>query len=350
MNKVTTVGIDLAKRVFALHGIDAAGAVRLRRMCRREELVQTMAQLPPCLIGMEACGGAHEWARRFEGFGHTVRLMAPKFVRPYRKAGKNDCNDAEAISEAVGRPTMRFVPVKSPEQQAVLCLHRVRQGFVAERTATINRLRGLLTEFGIVAAQTPIALKRALPQALEHLPVLARQALSDLSAHWQDLDARIGDYERRIGKLAQQNEPARRLMAITGIGPIIALALVATVGDARAFSSGRQFAAWLGLTPRQYSSGGKVRLGRITGRGDAYLRMLLTLGARAAVRVAPKRTDRRSRWIVQLRQRRGYHKTVVAVAAKNARIAWALLAKGETLQPAVSAHAVIVDATGASNH
>ncbi|TDJ13443.1 MAG: IS110 family transposase [Gammaproteobacteria bacterium] len=142
MNKVTTVGIDLAKRVFALHGIDAAGAVRLRRMCRREELVQTMAQLPPCLIGMEACGGAHEWARRFEGFGHTVRLMAPKFVRPYRKAGKNDFNDAEAISEAVGRPTMRFVPVKSPEQQAVLCLHRVRQGFVAERTATINRLRG----------------------------------------------------------------------------------------------------------------------------------------------------------------------------------------------------------------
>jgi transposase len=334
MNKVTTVGIDLAKRVFALHGVDRTGHVVVRRVCKREELVRIVAQLPPCVIGMEACGGAHEWARRFACFGHTVRLMAPKFVRPYRKAGKNDFNDAEAICEAVARPSMRFVPVKSPEQQAVLCLHRVRQGFVAERTATINRIRGLLTEFGIVTGQTPIALKRALPQALEHLPALAQQALSDLTTHWRVLDARIGDYERRIRKLAQQNEPAQRLMAITGIGPIVALALVATVGDARAFTSGRQFAAWLGLTPRQFSSGGKVRLGRITGRGDAYLRMLLTLGARAAVRVAPKRTDRLSRWIVQLRARRGYHKTVVAVAAKNARIAWALLAKGDTMRPA----------------
>jgi transposase len=227
---------------------------------------------------------------------------------------------------------MRFVPVKSPEQQAILCLHRVRQGFVIERTTTINRIRGLLAEFGIVAAQTPIALKRALPQALEGLPVLAHQALADLSAHWRHLDRRMAEAERRIRALAQQREPAQRLMAITGIGPIVARALVATVGDARAFTSGRQFAAWLGLTPRQFSSGGKVRLGRITGRGDAYLRMLLTLGARAAVRVALKRTDRLSRWIVQLRARRGYHKTVVAVAAKNARIAWALLAKGDTLR------------------
>lgn len=332
MNKVTTVGIDLAKRVFVLHGVDAAGQVRLRRRCRREELVRIVAALPPCLIGREACGGAHEWARQFTRFGHTVRLMAPKFVRPYRKAGKNDFNDAEAIAEAVGRPSMRFVPVKSPEQQAILCLHRVRQGFVIERTTTINRIRGLLAEFGIVAAQTPIALKRALPQALAGLPVLAHQALADLSAHWRHLDRRIADAERRIRVLAQQRAPAQRLMAITGIGPMVALALVATVGDARAFTSGRQFAAWLGLTPRQFSSGGKVRLGRITGRGDAYLRMLLTLGARAAVRVAPKRTDRLSRWIVQLRQRRGYHKTVVAVAAKNARIAWALLAKGDTLR------------------
>lgn len=332
MNKITTVGIDLAKRVFALHGVDDAGRVVLRRVCRREELLVIVAQLPACVIGMEACCGAHEWARQFAHFGHTVRLMAPKFVRPYRKAGKNDGNDAEAICEAVGRPTMRFVPVKSPEQQAVLCLHRVRQGFVTERTTTINRIRGLLAEFGIVAAQKPIMLKRALPQALERLPALAREALTDLTAHWRVLDARIGEYERRIAALARHHEAARRLMAITGIGPIVALALVATVGDARAFRSGRQFAAWLGLTPRQYSSGGKVRLGRITGRGDAYLRMLLTLGARAAVRVAPARTDRLSRWIVQLRARRGYHKTVVAVAAKNARIAWALLAKGDTLR------------------
>jgi transposase len=334
MEKVTTVGIDLAKRVFALHGVNAAGQVKLRRVCRRDELTGIVAQLPPCLIGMEACSGAHEWAREFERFGHTVRLMAPKFVRPYRKTGKNDYHDAEAICEAVARPNMRFVPVKSLEQQAVLSLHRVRQGFVEERTATVNRIRGLLSEFGLVLPQKTIAVRRGLPGLLERLPELARQALTDLYAHLSLLDERIRDYERQIVHLARQNEAACRLMAITGVGPIIALAMVATVGDARSFDSGRQFAAWLGLVPKQWSSGGKIRLGRITRRGDAYLRMLLTLGARAAVQVAQRRTDRMSRWIVQLQARIGYHKTIIAVAAKNARIAWALLAKGETLRAA----------------
>lgn len=337
MDKVTTVGIDLAKRVFALHGVDGMGRVVLRRVCRREELVQIIAQLPPCLIGMEACSGSHEWARQFERFGHTVRLMAPKFVKPYRRAGKNDCNDAEAICEAVSRPNMRFVPVKSAESQALLCLHRVRQGFVEERTATINRIRGLLAEFGIVLPQKAIAVRRGLPAVLARLPVLARQTLSVLYEHLCLLDQRIQEHERHMTQLARQNEAAVRLMAITGIGPIIALAIVASVGDARSFANGRQFAAWLGLVPRQWSSGGKVRLGRITGRGDAYLRMLLTLGARAAVNVASRRNDRLSRWIVQLQARIGYHKTLVAVAAKNARIAWALLAKGESFKPAGAA-------------
>jgi transposase len=334
MDKITTVGIDLAKQVFVLHGVDAAGQVRLRRVCRREELTQAVALLPACLIGMEACCGAHEWARRFAQFGHCVRLMAPAFVRPYRKAGKNDFNDAEAICEAVARPNMRFVPVKRIEQQAVLALHRVRQGFVEERTALINRLRGLAAEFGIVVAQGPRALMQARAQVLEALPELARQTLSDLYDHLQLLDRRIREYERRAGALARHDEAARRLMAIRGIGPLSAGALVASVGDARVFASGRQFAAWLGLTPRQHSSGGKVRLGHITRRGDAYLRTLLTIGARVAVHTAARHNDRRSRWIVQLRARRGYHRTVIAVAAKNARMAWALLAHGETLRPA----------------
>jgi transposase len=337
MDKVTTLGIDLAKRVFALHGVNGVGRVTLRRICQRDELVAVIAQLPPCLIGMEACSGAHEWAREFARFGHTVRLMAPKFVRPYRKTGKNDYNDAEAICEAVARPNMRFVPVKSLEQQAVLCIHRVRQGFVEERTATINRIRGLLAEFGLVLPQKAIAVRRGLPPLLDRLPALAGLALTDLYAHLSLLDERIRDYERQIVQLARQNEAACRLMAITGVGPIIALAMVASVGNARSFDSGRQFAAWLGLVPKQWSSGGKIRLGRITRRGDAYLRMLLTLGARAAVQVAQRRTDRISRWIVQLQARIGYHKTIIAVAAKNARIAWALLARGERLRAAPAA-------------
>lgn len=334
MKQVTMIGIDLAKNVFALHGVNAAGEVVLRRLCRRHELAELIAQLPPCVIGMEVGSGAHEWARRFERWGHTVRLMAAKFVHPYRKAGKNDFNDAEAICEAVGRPNMRFVPVKSTEQQAILCLHRARQGFVEERTALINRIRGLVAEFGVVLAQRPISVKRARAQVLEALPDLAREALTDLYDHLERLDARIATYERRITQLARESEAARRLMAITGIGPLIALALVATVGDARVFANGRQFAAWLGLTPRQHSSGGKTRLGHITHRGDAYLRMLLTIGARATVQVAGRRSDRLSRWIVELRRRRGYHRTVVAVAAKNARIAWVLLARGERLRVA----------------
>jgi len=334
MEKVTTLGIDLAKRVFALHGVNAAGRVALRRTVRREQLMETVAALAPCLIGMEACSGAHEWARRFQELGHTVRLMAPVFVAPYRKSGKNDGNDAEAICEAVARPNMRFVPVKSAEQQAVLALHRVRQGWIQERTAIINRLRAVLTEFGVVLPNRAQYVRRGAQAAAEALPALARQAVADLRAHLGVLDERIAGYDRELQAQARQSEAAQRLMQIRGIGPLSAVAIVATVGNARDFRSGRQFAAWLGLTPRQHSSGGKTRLGHISRRGDAYLRCLLVQGARSVLLTAMRHSDRMSRWAVSLQARCGYHKALVAIAAKNARIAWALLSKNQTLRVA----------------
>jgi transposase len=326
------MGIDLAKRVFALHGVDAAGRVVLKKTVRREQLVELVANLPPCLIGMEACSGAHAWARQFQEFGHAVRLMAPVFVAPYRKSGKNDGNDAEAICEAVSRPSMRFVPVKSVEQQALLALHRVRQGFIEERTALINRLRAVLTEFGVVLPNRIQWIRRGATAAAEPLPELARQTVADLRAHLTLLDERISGYDRQIEAQARASEAAQRLMQIRGIGPLTAVAIVATVGNARDFRSGRQFAAWLGLVPRQHSSGGNNRLGHISRRGDGYLRMLLVQGARSVLHTAARHTDHLSCWGLSLQARRGYHKTLVAIAAKNARIAWALLSKNQTLR------------------
>src|SRR5712692_2537818 len=317
MAQITTVGIDLAKSVFSLHGVDGAGRVVLRRSVRRDQLLEVVTGLSPCLIGMEACSGAHEWGRRFQELGHTVRLMAPKFVAPYRKSGKNDGNDAEAICEAVTRPSMRFVPVKSAEQQALLAMHRVRQGFVVERTATINRLRGLLSEFGVVLPLRSVTVRRQAAAAAEHLRVL---------------DERIGGYDREIEAQARLCEPAQRLMKIRGIGPTTALAIVATVGNAREFKNGRQFAAWIGLVPGQYSTGGKTRLGHISKRGDAYLRNLLVQGARSVLHTAAAHRDPVSRWALELQPRRGYYRTLVAIANKNARIVWALLAKNESLR------------------
>ena len=329
MGKVTTVGIDLAKNVFSVHGVDERGQVVLRRTLSRGRLVELVASLPPSLIGLEACSGAHEWARRFQAFGHSVRIMAPKFVVPYRQGGKNDGNDAEAICEAVGRPKTRFVPVKSVEQQAILSVHRARQGFVEERTATLNRMRGLLAEFGEVLPQKVNPLKRGLGAALEHLPLLARRAVEDLRGHVALLESRIAEYDRQLQSMARLDERAKRLTAVTGVGPITALAAIATVGQAHEFRNGRQFAAWLGMVPRQWSTGGKTRLGPITRRGDRYLRTLFILGARAVLQVAAQRKDRLSRWALALKARRGYHKACVAIAAKNARIVWALLAKAE---------------------
>jgi transposase len=270
----------------------------------------------------------------------AIRLMSRGSHRPhgwrsprdlnlaaYRKSSKNDGNDAEAICEAVARPNMRFVPVKSPEQQAVLSLHRVRQGFIEQRTATINRIRGLLAEFGIVLPPRADQVRRAAVVMAEELPVLAREAIADLRAHLTYLDECIGRYERQLVALARQHEPARRIQGLCGVGPLTASAITASVASGHEFANGRQFAAWLGLVPRQYSTGGKMRLGRITKRGDPYLRTLLMLGARAVLQSATLKSDRLSRWALALRARRGYHRAIIAVAAKNARIIWALLAR-----------------------
>ena len=327
MSNVTTVGIDLAKNSFSVHGVDAAGAVVLRKTVSRARLLELLMSQPPCLIGLEACSGAHEWARRLQQFGHTVKLMAPRFVAPYRKNGKNDGNDAEAICEAVSRPSMRFIPIKTTEQQAVLCLHRVRQGFVEERTATINRLRGLLAEFGFVLAQSSAVVRREVQTVLERLPPHAARAARDLLDHLRLLDVRVREYERSIEAHARDNRAAQLALKRSGVGPITASAIVASVGDLREFKNGRQFAAWLGLVPRQHSTGGKPRLGHITGRGDPYLRTLLVMGARSVLQRGAGKTDPLSRWALAVRARRGYHRACVAVAAKNARVVWAMLSQ-----------------------
>ena len=330
---IMTIGIDLAKNVFAVHGVDENGkAVLIKPKVTREQLPALIAQLPPCLIGMEACTGAHHWARQFRQHGHTVRLIAPKFVTPYRmsgKRGKNDAADAAAICEAVTRPNMRFVPVKEEHQQIILTLHRTRQGFVEERTALYNRLRGLISEFGIVLPQKVICLRREIGAHLEDLPGYANQCVGDMLAHADRLDTLIADYDRAIARAAREDARSKRLMQLPGIGPTTASALLASLGGAHDFDNGRQVAAWIGLTPGQYSSGGKARLGRITKAGDAYLRSLLVMGARAILSGLGDKQDRFSRWARNLVERRGYWKAVVAIAAKNARLAWASLKYGE---------------------
>lgn len=335
MLHVTRIGIDLAKQVFQVHGVDERGHTVLRRRLARSQVRAVLTQLPPCVVGLEACGSAHYWARELRALGHDVRLMAPQFVRPYRKNDKNDGNDAEAICEAVGRPQMRFVPVKDVEQQAVLTVHRARQLLIAERTALVNQSRGLLAEFGLIVPAGIGALRRLWPSLLEApaVPALAREVFTDLADRLRTVDERIALYDRRVEALARQTEPAQRLLQAPGIGPVTATALVATVGNAHAFKNGRQFAAWLGLVPRQHSSGGTRRLGRITKRGDVYLRTLLIHGARAVMRQLARRTDATSRWVTALQARRGFNKAVVALAAKHARIVWALLATGRTYQP-----------------
>jgi transposase len=330
---IVTVGIDLAKSVFAVHGVDEAGKPALvRPEVPRGKLLELVAKLPPCLIGMEACSGAHHWAREFEKYGHTVRLMAPKFVAPYRmsgKRGKNDAADAAAICEAVTRPSMRFVPLKSLEQQSRLFVHRARQGYVQQRTALINRIRGLLSELGIVLPLKAATVRREAHQHLEDLPGWCNTVVGDMLSELTHLDERIKQYDQHIEQAAKQDVQARQLMQLGGVGPITASAIVASVGKGHDFSCGRQFCAWLGLVPGQYSSGGKQRLGRITKAGDAYLRTLLIMGAKAVLAAAKNKTDPVSRWAIQIQERRGYWKAVVAVAAKNARMCWAMLQRGE---------------------
>lgn len=278
---------------------------------------------------MESCGGAHYWARELEKFGHKIKMMAPQFVAPYRKGSKNDQNDAQAICEAAGRPNMRFIPVKNEQQQAVLALHRVRSLLVGERTAQVNQIRGLLLEFGVAMPQGRDKVRAQLPWLLEDaengLPLLLRELLFSQYQRLCELDKQILESDRKIDTIAKQDEKALRLMKLEGIGPITATAMIASVGDIREFQNGRQFAAWLGLVPRQWSSGGKNRLGRITKRGDVYLRTLLVHGARAVIRFAENKEDRKSLWIKDVKARRGFNKAAVALAAKHARIVWSML-------------------------
>lgn len=336
--KVIRIGLDIAKTVFQVHGVDEHGKVVLRKTLKRDQVTAFFAHLPPCLVGIEACGSAHHWARTLARFGHTVRLMAGQFVAPYRKSGKNDGNDAEAICEAVGRPNMRFVPVKSEEQEAVLMVHRARELMMESRTAQVNQIRGLLAEFGLVVAQGIEKLRGHTPAILEDaengLPALARETLNELLKQLRYFDERVAHYDRQIARLAAASEPAQRLMAVAGIGPLTATALVASVGDAKVFHNGRQLTAWLGLVPRQHSSGGKFRLGAITKRGDAYLRKLLIHGARSVIATLARRDDAKSRWVKGIKERRGANVAAVALAAKHARIVWALLAKGEAYRVA----------------
>jgi len=329
---ITIVGIDLAKNVFQVHGVDERGKAVVQKRLRRKQVLIFFAQLPPCLVGMEACGGAHYWSRKLQAQGHTVKLMAPQFVKPYVKANKTDVADAEAICEAVSRPTMRFVPIKNAEQQAILSLHRARQGFVRARTAQANQLRGLLTEYGITLPQGISHVAHRLPQIIEdadnELPGLFRGLLQRLVAHLRELNHQVRALEEQIEVWHQANEASQRLAKIPGIGPLTASALSASIGDAKSFKNGRELAAWLGLVPRQHSSGGKPMLLGISKRGDAYLRTLLIHGARSAVRVAKRKSTPADRWSTGMLDRRHMNVAAVARANKNARIVWALLAHG----------------------
>ena len=329
---ITTIGIDLAKNVFQVHGVDARGKAVLRKAVKRAELANFFANVPSCLIGLEACGSAHYWARKLTELGHTVKLMAPQFVKPYVKTNKNDARDAEAICEAVSRPNMRFVPVKSVEQQTVLAVHRARQGFVAARTAQSNQIRGLLYELGVVIPKGVRQLEQRLPEILEDgengLPDGSRELFARLFEHFRELGEHVRELEQQIKVWHRESEASRRLEEIPGIGALTASALVATVGDAKSFKNGRQLAAWLGLVPRQASSGGKERLRGISKRGDVYLRTLLIHGARAVMFHRLRRADEASGWLMKLVSRRNRNVAAVALANKNARIVWALLAHG----------------------
>lgn len=328
--KITTIGVDLAKSVFQVHGVDANGRVALQKRLRRKQVLPFFAQAPACLIGMEACSSAHYWARELEKLGHSVRLMAPQFVKPYVKANKTDAADAEAICEAVTRPTMRFVPIKSVDQHTVLSLHRARAGFVKSRTAQANQIRGLLGEFGIALPQGISHVARRLPEIIEdaenELPAVFRQLLLRLRSHLLELDRQIQEIEEQITAWHRNNEDSQRLAQIPGVGVLTASALAASIGDARHFKNGRELAAWLGLVPRQHSSGGKPLLLGISKRGDAYLRTLMVHGARSAVRVAPSKRTLTDNWTNELSARRHMNVVSVARANKNARVAWALLA------------------------
>jgi len=330
---VTTIGIDLAKTSFSLVGMDKHGKIQFRKSLTRNKLAEFIAQHPECVIGMEACSGAHYWSRKFRELGHEVRIIAAKFIQPYRIGGKNDNNDAQAICEATMRPNIWYVPIKTAEQQATLCVHRIREGLIKDRTGMINQLRGLLSEFGIVMAKGRYPFQKEIPFILEDaengLPDLARKMIDYLWQRIKQANEEILSYDRELSRLARRDKVAQRLMTIPGVGGQTATGVVASMPDAKQFKDSRQFAAWLGLTPRQFTTGGVVRLGRVTKAGDKYLRTCLVHGARSVIAMLKDKQDRVSCWIRELVERRGYNRAIVALAARNARMIWTLMIKQE---------------------
>lgn len=335
---VTTYGIDLAKNVFQIHGADATGKALVKKRLSRNRLRAYFANRPPSVIGLEACGSSNYWARQLRTLGHEVRQISPQYVKPYVKTNKNDGNDAEAICEAVTRPEMRFVPIKSIEQQDVQSLHRVRERLVHERTALVNQTRGLLREYGVFIPAGIRAFRREIATVLEdaenELTALTREIIAHQYERLLELDRRIDSYEERIQRIFRENERCQRLAQVEGVGPLVATALIAAVGDAREFKNGRHLAAWLGLVPRQHSSGQRTRLLGISKRGNTYLRTLLIHGARSVLYRCGAKTDGRSRWLQSIKARRGMNCASVALANKNARILWALLAHGDAYRKA----------------
>jgi len=336
---IKTIGIDLAKNVFEICGLDGSGEIQLRRRVRRETLLRVVGEIPACVIGIEACTGAYFWQRQFEAFGHEVRIIAPQHVKPFGRRQKNDRNDAEAIAIAITQPRMRFVPKKSVTQQDIQSLHRARRRMVNHRTALVSQMRGILLDRGIAFGQSITRARRMIPEVINDgsndLTDLCREILSSLMDLMREIDKRVREFDQRIDQVFRSTEACQRVGRIRGVGPKTATAVIAAVGDGKDFDNGRHMAAWLGLVPRQHSSGDRTILMGISKRGDQHLRTLLVHGARAVVRTAAGKSDQFSQWVNALRERRGMNRAIVAVANKNARIIWAVLAKNEEYRPAI---------------